>query len=74
MPVGRFWFMNSQVERIYAEESLRLLPIAQTAMGDSKEVRNSLTEILGQTQDVRPLEFIETSEESKDKLKLLSGR
>jgi len=76
MPVRRFWFMQAQIDRISAIESLDKLPLVQSAMGGEgvKDYAASLKERAGTIVDSRPVEIIKTEESEKEKLRALSGK
>jgi hypothetical protein len=78
MPSHRFWFMNSQIERIISYECLQQIPvvkIGQADKEDSQKILATLNERVGTIADVRPVDFIETTEEDKQKLRdLKRGR
>ena len=76
MPVRRFWFMQGQIDRICAIESLDKIPLMQSSMGGEgvKDYVADLKERAGLIVDSRPAENIKTEESEKAKLRALSGK
>lgn len=75
MPVRRFWFMNNQLPRVQAYESLTQVSVAQCSNG-GKEVNEyvqGLKEEMGNVVDQRPVEYVETDEDTKARLRRMAG-
>lgn len=76
MPIRRFWYMYSYVDRIKASDLKDAIPLVQCAMGGDgvKQFADSLTQRKGTVNDVRPVEFVKTSDEDKQKLEHFFGK
>lgn len=49
LPIARFWMLNKNIDRQYAEHDLRLLSIAVSAQGEgAKEVMKDLRSRMGE--------------------------